>query len=187
MTVQTTQLEYALAKRLKALRTEHDWSLDKLAELSGVSRATLSRIEKNEVSPTALILDKLCGVFDITLSRLMLMIESPATTHIKRDLQTQWEDKSLGFKRRNISPPADSFSGEMLECELSSGAIIHYDAPAKPGLEHHLFMLSGTLELSLDGVKYTLNTGDCLRYKLQGCNTFKTLNDLTVRYILVLI
>jgi transcriptional regulator with XRE-family HTH domain len=34
-----------LAERLRALRGERGWSLDELARRSGVSRATLSRLE----------------------------------------------------------------------------------------------------------------------------------------------
>ena len=49
-----------LAQRLRELRHERGWSLDELAARSGVSRATLSRLENNEVSPTAAVLGRLC-------------------------------------------------------------------------------------------------------------------------------
>ena len=40
-----------LAERLRALRRARRWSLDELSALSGVSRASLSRIENGDVSP----------------------------------------------------------------------------------------------------------------------------------------
>ena len=52
-----------LAQRLRQLRGERSWSLEELATKSGVSRATLSRIENHEVSPTASVLGKLCAAF----------------------------------------------------------------------------------------------------------------------------
>ena len=38
-------IDQRIAGRLKSLRNERGWSLDELARLSGVSRATLSRLE----------------------------------------------------------------------------------------------------------------------------------------------
>ena len=53
------QFERQLAERLAALRTAAGWSLDELATRSGVSRATLSRLERAETSPTATLLSRL--------------------------------------------------------------------------------------------------------------------------------
>ncbi|PLR29041.1 transcriptional regulator, partial [Chimaeribacter californicus] len=52
-----------LAQRLVQLRTARQWSLDQLAQQTGISRATLSRIERAETSPTAALLGKLAQVF----------------------------------------------------------------------------------------------------------------------------
>ncbi len=67
----TTATDARLAQRLRELRMERSWSLEELATKSGVSRATLSRIENNEVSPTAAVLGRLCAAFELTLSRLL--------------------------------------------------------------------------------------------------------------------
>ena len=58
-----TSIDRRIAQRLRALRTERGWSLDELAQRSAVSRATLSRLENGEVSPTANVLGKLCGAY----------------------------------------------------------------------------------------------------------------------------
>lgn len=42
-----------MAGRLADLRVERGWSLDELARHTGVSRSTLSRLERAEISPTA--------------------------------------------------------------------------------------------------------------------------------------
>ncbi|WP_294203186.1 helix-turn-helix transcriptional regulator [uncultured Sphingomonas sp.] len=59
-----------LAAHLKALRTDRNWSLQDLAEASGISRATLSRIENADVSPTAESLGRLASSFGLPLSQL---------------------------------------------------------------------------------------------------------------------
>ena len=48
-----------LAARLAELRVQRGWSLDELAMATGISRASLSRIERAETSPTAALLNRL--------------------------------------------------------------------------------------------------------------------------------
>jgi transcriptional regulator with XRE-family HTH domain len=68
----------ALEARVAALRAARGWSLDELAERTGISRATLSRLERAETSPTAAMLERLCAAFGWTLSRLMAEAEGEA-------------------------------------------------------------------------------------------------------------
>ncbi|SMF53845.1 transcriptional regulator, XRE family [Tistlia consotensis] len=177
-------LDRRIAQRLKALRAERGWSLDELARRSGVSRATLSRLENAEVSPTASVLGRLCAAHGLTLSRLMLQVEEDFTPLVRRDAQPLWTDRSVGFRRRSVSPPARGLAGEVLEAELAPGARIDYEAPPRPGLEHHLLLLDGNLEVTVDGRAQALEPGDCLRYQLFGPSTFATPEDRGARYLL---
>src|SRR5579875_2123730 len=93
----------SLALRLKTLRTERGYSLQDLADRSGLSRATLSRIENNEVSPTAETLGALATAFGITISRILAPIERPFQALIPRDEQTAWHDPRGGFTRTIVS------------------------------------------------------------------------------------
>ncbi len=61
-----------------------------------------------------------------------------------------------GFRRRGVSPPARDFSVELVHGTLPAGASIAYAAPPVGGLEHHLWMLGGRLDLALDGVVHAL-------------------------------
>lgn len=180
-------LSARLAGRLKDLRQSRGWPLDHLAAESGLSRATLSRMEKGEVSPTAESLGRLCAAYGLPLSRLMMMVEESFTPKVPFEAQSEWRDPETGYTRRSVSPPAGGLSGEVLECHLPPAASIRYEAPPKPGQEHHLILLDGALTLTVDGVPHQLTGGDCLRYHLSGPNTFETGADRGARYILVLI
>jgi len=63
-------VEARLAQRLRSLRTGRGFTLDMLAEQSGVSRSMISLIERAESSPTANVLDKLAGSLGVTLAAL---------------------------------------------------------------------------------------------------------------------
>ncbi|MCJ8323788.1 MAG: helix-turn-helix domain-containing protein [Rhizobiales bacterium] len=176
-----------IAQRLKSLRLSHNFSLDQLSALSGHSRATLSRIENGDTSPTAAMLGSLCAAYKISLSRLMAMVEADFAPQITKAQQQIWLDPETGLERILISPPSNMLSAEMLKCTLPAGKSIHYAQPTKQGMEHHLYMLSGLLELEVDGQQYSLKPGDCLRYRLFGASQFKTPKTQSATYIITLI
>ncbi len=175
-----------LAERLRALRRAQGWSLDELSALSGVSRASLSRIENGEVSPTASVLGRLAGAHRTTISRLLADIEGDAPALVRRNEQPEWIDPATGFRRRSVSPPSLSFDCEVLCCELPAGARIDYPLPPRPGLEHHLYLTDGALELTIEETLHRLQAGDCLRFKLMGPSRFIATGPRAARYILVL-
>ena len=180
-------IDRRLAQRLKTLRSEQGWSLDELAKRSTVSRATLSRLENAEVSPTVSVLGKLCAAYDLTMSRLIYMAEQDFEPLVHRETQSLWTDPSIGFRRRSVSPPARALTAEVLQCELEPGARIAYDRPPRQGSEHHLLLIEGRLQVAVDGHSYDLRPGDCLRYQLFGPSAFATPQDCAAKYVLFIV
>ncbi len=175
----------ALADHVRLLRTDRGLSLQDLALKSGVSRATLSRIENAEVSPTAETLGRLASAFALPLSQLLAPLEADFPPLIRRADQSTWSDREHGFTRRSLSPPSGQLKLEMIECEIAAGQRIVYDRPAFLGHEHHLVLLAGALALTVDGVRHDLRPGDCLRYRLRGASTFET-GEQPARYIIAM-
>jgi transcriptional regulator with XRE-family HTH domain len=101
-------IDSRIAARLKELRAARGWSLDELAKRSEVSRATLSRLEKAEVSASAAVLGKLCAVYGLPMSRLIMMAEAGYTPLLHPADQPIWKDAKAGFTRRSLSPPAEA-------------------------------------------------------------------------------
>ena len=180
-------IDHRIAHRLRDLRTGRGWSLDELAARTHVSRATLSRLEKTEVSPTANVLGKLCAAYGLTVSRLMYRIEDDFAPLVRREVQSVWQDPEAGFHRRSVSPPAQTLAGEALECSLEPGMRITYEQPPRRGLEHHLILVEGQLEVAIDGQSYHLHHGDCLRYQLFGPSLFATPEHSAARYMLFIV
>src|ERR1700719_1549822 len=81
-----------IAGRLRLERENRGWSLAHLAERSGVSKATISKIEREEVSPTAVILVRLAGAFDLTLAGLLLRAEGEGRRLSRAADQPVWRD-----------------------------------------------------------------------------------------------
>ncbi|MGM3173944.1 helix-turn-helix domain-containing protein [Dickeya lacustris] len=186
MEPELSDLDQRIATRLASLRREKGWSLDDLAQHSGISRATLSRLERAQSSPSAALLGRLCAVYGCTMSRLLADVEIQPPQPLNTRQQPVWIDPETGFIRRSVSPPCAGFRAEMIQGELPAAARIRYNAPPLPGLEHHIYLLSGQLHLSLDDEVYELGSGDSLRYRLYGSSGFYNPGPEPVRYLMAI-
>ncbi|MFC8228497.1 helix-turn-helix domain-containing protein [Streptomyces sp. NPDC057287] len=176
-----------LAARLAALRTERGWSLDELSRRTGVSRSTLSRLERGELSPTTAALGHLCTVYGRTMSRLLMEVEAEPPQLVPAARQPVWRDDRVGFVRRSVSPPHAGLRAEVIEGTLDPGADIAYEDAPVPGVEQHIWVLEGTVEITVDSTVHTLHEGDCLRFRLRGPSHFRCPGPLRVRYALMIV
>ncbi|KUL74130.1 MULTISPECIES: helix-turn-helix domain-containing protein [unclassified Streptomyces] len=176
-----------LAARLAELRAERGWSLGELADRSGISRSTLSRAERAETSPTAALLNRLCHVYGRTMSRLLGEVESAPAPVVRAADQQVWQDRPSGFVRRSVSPPHAGLRAELVEGRLGAGADIAYDRPPVPGLEQHLWVLDGVLEVTVQESGHRLEAGDCLRTRVWGATRFRCPGPGEVRYLLAVV
>lgn len=183
--MQQPDTEQRLAARLAELRLMRGWSLDELAMATGISRASLSRIERGETSPTAALLNRLCVAYGLTMSRLLSEVEESSALLLTPEQQPVWQDEESGFYRRNLSPPASGFKAEMIEARLRAGARIEYDAPPVAGMEQHIWLLSGALDFFMEEQRWSLKAGDCLRFHLTGKSAFQADHQAGAHYVLV--
>jgi transcriptional regulator with XRE-family HTH domain len=161
-------IERRIAERLAALRAARGVSLDALAAETGISRATLSRLERGEASPTAAMLGRLCAAHGWTLSRLMAEAEGAAPPLVPAAAQPLWTDPETGFRRRVVSPPGPGLRLELVAGELPEGAAVDYAAPPVAGMEQHLWLQAGRLDFTHAGQGWALAAGDSLRLVLTG-------------------
>ena len=176
---------HKLARHLRKLREKHSLTLALLAERSGLSRATLSRIENAEVSPTAETLGRLASVYALPISQLLAPLEKGFQPVQRREDQAIWRDPKHNFERRSVSPSNGPLSVEVIECALGKGQAIAYAAPAIPGQEHHVYVLAGGMEITVEGTVHNLKVGDCLRYILFGETLFRTTSS-SCKYVIAL-
>jgi transcriptional regulator with XRE-family HTH domain len=158
-----------------------------MASRTGVSRSTLSRLERAELSPTAETLGRLCRAFGLTVSRLLAEVESEPPQLIRADKQPVWRDDVSGLMRRSVSPPHPALQAEVVEVVLRPGADIAYDGPTVPGLEQHIWVLEGLLEVTVDNVVHQIPAWDCLRFRLWGSTRFWCPGPEPTRYAVLMV
>jgi transcriptional regulator with XRE-family HTH domain len=163
-TITDNALERRIAARIHAERSGRAWSLDELAERSGVSRAMISKVERGESSPTASLLGRLSSAFGLTLSQLLARAEQGAGRQLNRqEEQERWRDPETGFERRALTPPGSMTPLELVWGELPPKARVDYPAAAFSFIEdQQIVVIAGRLSFRHGTEQYQLRAGDCL-------------------------
>jgi len=179
-------LDQRLAQRLAQLRLGAGRSLDELAAQTGLSRATLSRFERGESSPSAAQLSRLAIAYGLTASRVLAEVETVPVRHLALARQQQWSDAASGFTRRMVCPPLAGFASELIAAEIGAGGRVDYDEPVQAGQEHHLCLLQGELAMQIDAQAFRLAAGDSLSWRSQGRTGFHNPGAVPARYLLAM-
>ena len=161
-------------------------TLEGLADRSGVSRAMLSRIERGESSPTAQLLNRVCAGLGVSLSTLFASAEAPASPLRRRSDQSDWRDPGSGYARRVISPPGTGSPAEIIEVEFPAGASVAFESSRLSGVDQHVWVLEGTMEMTVGDAIHRLDQGDCLYMRLDQAIQFRNPSDRPARYAVVI-
>jgi transcriptional regulator with XRE-family HTH domain len=182
-------LDSRIASRLLAERTSRGWSLELLAERSGVSRAMISKVERGESSPTAAVLGRLSAAFGLTLSQLLARAEQGAARLLNREAeQERWRDPDTGFERRALTPPGSTAPLELVWGELPPKARVEYPASAFTFIEdQQIVVIAGRLAFTQGAQTHELRTGDCLRLGLPADCRFENPGGTPCRYLVAVL
>ena len=153
----------ALARQIRVEREARNWSLAELAQQSGVAKASISKIERGEVSPSAVILLRLATAFDLTLAGLLLRAEGEKPRMSRAADQPLWRDPATGYVRKQIFLRTDH-PLELVQVEMPPGKRVAMPASSYAHIQQILWVQSGTLTLTEGGETHTLKAGDCLGF-----------------------
>jgi transcriptional regulator with XRE-family HTH domain len=173
-----------IAARLRLERDSRGWSLADLAERSGVSKATISKIEREEVSPTAVILVRLAGAFDLTLAGLLLRAEGQERL-TRATEQPVWRDPKTGYLRKQVFSRPDH-PVEIIEVELPARQQVVLPASSYAHIRQAVWVRSGHLVIVEAGERHLLASGDCLGFGLPSEVTFANETSAPCSYVVVL-
>jgi len=174
-----------IARRLRIERDLRGWSLADLGERSGVSKATISKIEREEVSPTAVILVRLAGAFDLTLAGLLLRAEGEGERLSRGAEQPVWRDPETGYLRKQVFCRPDH-PLEVTEVELPAGQRVVLPASSYAHIRQAVWVRTGGLVILEGGDRHVLEAGDCLGFGPPSEVTFANETAASCTYVVVL-
>lgn len=185
MTTLEDDVSTQLARRVRLEREVRGWSLADLAERSGVSKATISKIERGEVSPTAVILVRLAGAFDLTLGGLLLRAEAEGTRLCRAGEQPVWRDPETGYVRTQVFRLPDH-PVEVIRVELPAGQRLVLPASSYAQIRQAILVQTGQLVIQEGSVRHLLDTGDCLGFGPPSEVTIANDSSAPCTYLVVL-
>jgi len=185
--VEVEDINLRIARRVAALRASRGLSLDQLAAASGVSRSTISLIERGETSATAVVLEKVAAGLGLALAALFETERAAPGPLMRRAEQTQWRDPASGYLRRNVSPPDHPSPMRIVEVEFPAGRrVVLEGAAGDAAIQQQVWLLDGTMELTHAGQTWRLEAGDCLAMRLDGPVQFRNPTRKPARYAVVI-
>ncbi|WP_460072474.1 helix-turn-helix domain-containing protein [Streptomyces sp. YKOK-I1] len=181
-----------IATRVRTERERRGWTLARLADASGVSQAMISRIERGESSPTAVVLGKLSAAFQLSVASLLALAEAAQEdtgegvgAGVRRGAEApEWRDPGTGYRRRQITGP--HFPAEVAEIRLPAGAHVPYPAAAFAFVRQIVWVLDGHLTFHDGDTVHELDAGDTIELGEPSERAFANTTDTECRYAVVL-
>ncbi|WLW49860.1 helix-turn-helix domain-containing protein [Streptomyces sp. YU58] len=148
-----------LGARIRAERRARGLALERLADLSGVSRSMVSEVERGTKTPSVLVLDRLATALGTSIARLLDDPVRPEVVVLPGSAQRVVRDPS-GWERRILSPTLPDLEFEFMRTTLEPGVDAGEFSPHPPGSHEYVAVEAGCLRLTVDGVPHHLVAGD---------------------------
>jgi transcriptional regulator with XRE-family HTH domain len=154
-----------LGGRVRQLRAARGWSLEALAQASGVSRSMLSQIEREQANPTLAVTLRIARAFGLSLGELL---ESPGAASMVTVIRAG--DRAYHYRSdadceiRTLSPLNLEKDVEFYELRLKAGGALR-SAPHYEGTREFLTVQKGRVRVQSAGDVEELNAGDSASYR----------------------
>ncbi|CBG88362.1 helix-turn-helix domain-containing protein [Citrobacter rodentium] len=148
-------LTHYLATTLKTLRSQRGWSLSRLAEATGVSKAMLGQIERNESSPTVATLWKIATGLNVPFSTF---IAPPESTRLPT-----FDPQQQAMVVTPLFPWDPELCFDHFSILLAPGALSE-STPHEAGVIEHVVVIYGELEMRINAQWRSIHAGEGVRF-----------------------
>ena len=143
------------------------------------------KVELGEASPTAALLVRLAGAFDLTLAGLLVRAEGEGNRLSRAADQPLWTDPASGYVRRQIlAIPEHPI--ELVEVEMPAGQEVVLPKSSYALIRQAVWVQAGALTITEGGVRYELQPGDCLAFGPPSEVKFANETGKPCRYVVAL-
>jgi len=155
-----------VGRRVKKLRQDRGWSLDEMADASGVSRSMLSEIERERANPTLTVAFRIARAFGMSLEDLVV----GAGGGVSSIQVIRAADKAQVFRNdrqcqiRTLSPLNLEKDVEFYELRLKKNGALR-SQPHFEGTREFLTVEEGAVKIESGDCSDTLAKGDSGTYR----------------------
>ncbi|HUS30882.1 MAG TPA: helix-turn-helix domain-containing protein [Kofleriaceae bacterium] len=180
-----TDLAPVVGANLRRLRTRRGLSLERLAQISGVSRAMLGQIELGQSAPTINVLWKIARALEVTFSALISARTQSGALVLRSSESKILTSKDRSFSSRALFPFDEPRRVEFYELRLSGGAVEDADAHP-PGTSENLVVTAGTVEIDVAGDTHKLDAGDSILFEADTPHAYRNVGKVEAVMYLVM-
>jgi XRE family transcriptional regulator, regulator of sulfur utilization len=177
-------LNLVIANNLKRIRDEKKLSLDKVAELTGVSKSMLGQIERGESNPTITTVWKIANGLKISFTSLINSPQSDTVLVYKSDIEPLLEDNGR-FRLYPYFPFEEGRRFEMFSVEIVKGGFLSSDGHGE-GTQEFVTVFDGELTVRSGAEEFTVRAGDSIRFKVDKSHSYHNSGEETARISMVI-
>lgn len=165
-----------MTNRIKQLRTSHEWTLDDLAEQSGIKRGTLNNYENGKTEPKLAAWQSLASAFGVSVSYLQgrASREDGADEFLEM-LKAGYRDYTGDTSKRNsdqiIEKALNNFGLQSTvasaDKEQLESAINKFQEAAKNGLKVKHIADGDLREMAIDNILALYNSIEAFSHKIE--------------------
>ncbi|WP_163103013.1 helix-turn-helix domain-containing protein [Peribacillus alkalitolerans] len=178
------ELNLIIAKNLKTLREQKKLSLERVAELTGVSKTMIGQIERGESSPTITTLWKIAHGLKISFTSLINNPQPDTKIVLKCEVQELSEDEGK-YRVYPYFPFEDNRRFEVFSVEIEKGGHLQSSSHGE-GTEEFITVFEGELTVNVNNHEYIVRTGDSIRFKVDRSHTYHNSGNTLTRLSMVI-
>ena len=157
------ELNELIAQNLKRIRKERKISLDRVAELTGVSKSMLGQIERGNSSPTVATVWKIANGLKVSFTALMSSPQSDISVIEKANIKPLIEDNGK-YRLYPLFPIESDRSFEIYCVEIKPGGYLSAEAHPAQTTEF-ITVYSGELTIRVRDRELQIAEGNSIRFK----------------------
>ncbi|MCP8967612.1 helix-turn-helix domain-containing protein [Ectobacillus ponti] len=178
------QINLSIGKNLSRIRKERGLSLDKVSEMTGVSKAMLGQIERGESNPTVTTLWKIANGLRLSFSSL-IKEEAPSITIVSTDTVDPIVEDDGKYRVYSLFPFHPKKQFEMFSIVLEPGCI-HESEAHHAGMEEYIMVSAGTLEILLEQEIYVVEQDSSIHFQADRPHVYRNSGSSTVKCFMVI-
>ena len=174
------------AEKIKKMRQEKKISLQELADLSGVSKSMISKIEREEKKPTLQVAAQIAEALGTTLSALLDEPKNQDIIITKKEDSVIFHDEITGFQRVLLSPQFEARGIEFIKNIIPLGTESPIFPPHRNGVKEYITVSKGELAVLIGDQSFKLKAGDSIFFPGNHRHQFKNTGDTECHYYLII-
>lgn len=169
---ETAALAETIGSNLKRLRSRQGYSLERLAQASGVSRAMLGQIEQCKSVPTISLLWKVAKALNVPFSALNADHPLQETVVLRASDAKLLTSHDGSFVSRSLFPYDGARKVEFYELELAPHSEERAEAHA-PGTIENIIVSKGEAVIAVNGHTHVLKEKDAIQFAADAPHIYR--------------